>query len=219
MPLPTRDLSGQRFGRLVALSRFVKPRGVGRTSATWWHCECDCGTSIEARAASLIKGITDSCGCLKRERLAIASTGHGGSGNPEYAIWAAMKSRCSNPNHISYPRYGGLGVRVCQEWAESYPAFLEHVGPRPSSAYSIDRIDPKGDYCPGNVRWSTVTQQNRNRKSTRLTPEIAAEIRARFVPRQPGNRGNSAALAAEYGISGCMVRTVAAGEQWAEGKA
>lgn len=84
---------------------------------------------------------------------------------PEYAAWHSMLSRCTNPNVKKYPLYGGLGIRVCDEWSHDYAAFLEHIGRRPGPEYSLDRINPFGNYEPGNVRWATLSTQNRNRRA------------------------------------------------------
>jgi hypothetical protein len=85
----------------------------------------------------------------------------------EHAIWRGMIQRCHNPNAKDYPRYGGLGVQVCAVWRESFPAFLEHVGSRPRGM-SIDRYpDTTGDYRPGNVRWATASDQEKNKRATK----------------------------------------------------
>lgn len=60
--------------------------------------------------------------------------------------------------------YGGRGIRVCDEWRDDYQAFLAHVGRRPSPNHSLDRIDNDGNYEPGNVRWTTKTEQQWNRR-------------------------------------------------------
>jgi hypothetical protein len=73
-----------------------------------------------------------------------------------------MKYRCLNPNDHAYKDYGGRGIKVCDEWRRSYPAFIAHVGKRPSGDYHLDRIDNNGNYEPGNVRWATRSQQQRN---------------------------------------------------------
>ena len=75
-----------------------------------------------------------------------------------------MKQRCSNPNHSNYERYGGLGITVCDKWANSFEAFLSDMGKAPSLQHTIDRIDTKGNYEPGNCRWATPTEQSRNTK-------------------------------------------------------
>jgi len=85
---------------------------------------------------------------------------------PEYSAWHGMRQRCENPNATSYEHYGGRGIRLCEEWRRSFEAFFECVGPRPSARHSLDRIDVDGHYEPGNVRWATIEEQNRNKRST-----------------------------------------------------
>ncbi len=87
--------------------------------------------------------------------------------SPEYRIWSGMIQRCHNPNGTGFKLYGGRGIRVCDEWRKSFSVFLAHVGPKPSPSHSIDRIDPNGHYQPGNVRWSTPKEQQRNRRDNR----------------------------------------------------
>ncbi len=87
---------------------------------------------------------------------------HGMTGSPEWVVWKGMIERCTDPNARSYPRYGGKGVKVCQEWLDSFEAFYEHVGKRPSLAHTLDRIENSKGYEPGNVRWATRHTQSRN---------------------------------------------------------
>lgn len=79
-----------------------------------------------------------------------------------------MLSRCTNPNVERYPLYGGRGVRVCEEWTgpSGFESFLAHIGPRPDEDHSLDRIDPHGNYEPGNVRWATQAVQHSNRRAS-----------------------------------------------------
>jgi len=90
------------------------------------------------------------------------------SEHPLYVIWVGMIQRCTNQRSTTYRNYGGRGIRVCPEWLSSLEAFAQHMGPRPSPKHSIDRIDVNGHYEPGNVRWATPQEQQRNRRDNHL---------------------------------------------------
>ena len=92
-----------------------------------------------------------------------------GQQSPEYRAWCDMRQRCTNPRCPQYARYGAKGVSVCERWGKSFKAFLADVGPRPGPGYSLDRHpDQRGNYEPGNGRWATRTDQNRNRRTVRV---------------------------------------------------
>lgn len=76
-----------------------------------------------------------------------------------------MIERCYSPHYKRFRDYGGRGIRVCDEWRSNYEFFLRDVGPAPTSDHQLDRINNDGNYEPGNVRWATVTEQQRNRRS------------------------------------------------------
>lgn len=81
----------------------------------------------------------------------------------EYTAYWNMIQRCTNRKFRQYLDYGGRGIKVHPAWLiAGFPEFLKAVGPRPSSQHTIDRIDNDGNYEPGNVRWATRVQQNRN---------------------------------------------------------
>jgi hypothetical protein len=91
-----------------------------------------------------------------------------GRKTPEYIAWVHMVQRCEYAHHEFFQNYGGRGIRVCERWRQSYPAFLADMGRRPSPEHSLDRIDYDGHYEPGNCRWATDLEQNRNRRSSRF---------------------------------------------------
>lgn len=78
-----------------------------------------------------------------------------------------MISRCKTVSSGSYKNYGGRGIKVCDEWHQ-FERFWEWSK---SSGYeenlTIDRIDPNGDYCPDNCKWSTYKEQENNRRNNR----------------------------------------------------
>lgn len=93
---------------------------------------------------------------------------HGLSYRHEYRVWQTMRLRCTDPEHPAFDNYGGRGITVCDRWLNSPAAFIEDMGPRPSPAHEIDRIDNDRGYEPGNCRWVTRSENCRNRRSNRL---------------------------------------------------
>jgi hypothetical protein len=155
------DLIGQRFGRLV-----VTARADDMDRKPGWLCRCDCGNWKAVRGSDLRNGATQSCGCLRNDRVRAVITTHGGKSrsgaDPEYAVWAAMRQRCKHPNRPDFKYYGGRGISVCDQWQNSYATFRTDMGPRPSPRHTIDSIDTNGNYEPGNCRWATWSEQRRN---------------------------------------------------------
>lgn len=166
MPRKILDTSivGKKFGRLTVLKPgrlYVSPKGV---KMTLWACKCDCGTEKDFFRSSLVSGNSTSCGCYNKEII----TKHGQWGHPLFGILEGMIQRCHNPNLLSYPNYGGRGIKVCDEWRKDPVKFFEYVGPRPSKKHSIDRIDNNGNYEPGNVRWADAETQINNTSVVKL---------------------------------------------------
>lgn len=80
-----------------------------------------------------------------------------------------MKQRCNSPNAINYADYGGRGIKITDRWLDpehGFENFLADMGERPEGT-SIDRIDPDGNYEPGNCRWATWTEQANNKRMSR----------------------------------------------------
>jgi hypothetical protein len=110
-------------------------------------------------------------GCYRRHHLKERARGKARhEAMPEYVCWKQMNARCHSPKHRQYPAWGGRGIRVCDEWRGpgGFKRFRAYIGPRPSCAHSIDRIDNNLGYAPGNVRWATPLEQARNTRRVRL---------------------------------------------------
>lgn len=87
---------------------------------------------------------------------------HGGHGTLTYSRWKSMMQRCNNPKASNYYRYGALGIVVCERWRD-FAYFLMDMGECPGKEMTLDRIDNSKGYGPGNCRWATMAEQNRNR--------------------------------------------------------
>jgi len=158
------DKRGKKYGRLTPI------RIVGKDKRNYmiWECNCDCGNIVYISSGSLRKNGTKSCGCLNDE---VRKSGdnrrtHGDWGTRLYRIWKAMHTRCYNPHSKDYKNY--KKISICDEWINDFPAFkiwaLENGY---DDSLSIDRIDPYGDYCPDNCRWSDSITQANNKTNTR----------------------------------------------------
>lgn len=82
--------------------------------------------------------------------------------HPLYKPWDSMKQRCSNPRARGYSYYGGRGIRVCKQWQTSFWQFVQDVGNKPNSKYTLDRIDVNDGYHKNNCKWSTPKEQAKN---------------------------------------------------------
>lgn len=156
------DLSGQRFGRWVALS--LSDQKDKRGCRLWYLCRCSCGTEKLVLASNLRERRTQSCGCLRAELT--KARGHGLTNTREYSTWTNMLNRCRNPGMHNYQYYGGRGIVVCDRW-RNFESFLEDMGKCPPG-YEIDRVDNNGNYEPGNCQWATRVTNMRNTRTNRL---------------------------------------------------
>lgn len=172
-------------------------RGWARL-AVW---RCDCGRMVVMGVRTLAK----DCGCGRGAEATRPAEDHRAAGTPLYRAWAGMKARCGD---ASNDRYGGRGITVCERWAQSFTAFAEDMGPRPFEGASLDRINNDRGYEPGNVRWATQVEQNRNKGNNRLVTAFGvtrcvaewsevygvprATIRARLEAGWPAERAVSA---------------------------
>lgn len=157
------DRTGQQFGRLTAIeyAGFKKRRSL-------WLCRCECGNKVILTSTALVSGNTKSCGCMLHDPKCNPAFRHGdarrGNKTPEYRSYMAAKTRCVNPNHPYWERYGGRGIEFR---FDSFEEFLNVVGRRPTLRHSIERINRDGHYEAGNVKWATSSEQARNRHPKR----------------------------------------------------
>lgn len=152
---------GKRFGRLVVV-KLTENRKYNKI----FECICDCGKTKHVFQGNLRRGFTVSCGCLHSEELKKRSTTHGLTQSKTYSAWTDMKTRCLNPNHIGYLDYGGRGITVCDRWLESFENFLADMGEIPFKGAQLDRIKNSEGYSPDNCKWSTRSENARNKRSS-----------------------------------------------------
>ncbi len=160
-----RNLIGQRFHRWTVLDHAKQEYGP-----KLWKCRCDCGTIRDVLERSLITLHSQSCGCYCLERNVESKRKHGMCGTKTYWSWRGMISRC-NPNSTLKNRrwYVDSGITVCERWISSFTSFLADMGKCPDG-YSLDRINPRGNYEKSNCRWIPFREQARNtRRNVRLT--------------------------------------------------
>ena len=154
---------GDRFGRLTVIKESDRQYGH-----RYILCQCDCGNTKTINLNSLVVGTSNSCGCLRRERIAKMNYKHGLTKRNDdierlYNIWTNMKRRCFNPKDKGFQNYGNRGIRVCDEWMNDYNKFREwSLSHGYSDNLTIDRIDNDGDYEPSNCRWTTMQVQSNN---------------------------------------------------------
>ena len=156
------DISGQRFGRLIA----VDESPIRKSGKIMWNCICDCGEKTLVDGVALRRGNTRSCGCGRSDAAAERSFKHGGVGSAAYSVWESMKKRCMCESDKNYARYGGAGITICNRWLD-FKNFHQDMGVRPPGAW-IDRIDNSKGYEPGNCRWATPKEQQRNRTNNKI---------------------------------------------------
>lgn len=150
---------GDIFGRLTVLA-------VGQKANYKYFavCSCSCGSEIKAiRIDHLVMGFTVSCGCFQKE----ASTTHGQTKSPHYSRWRLMIDRCTDQNCRAYKDYGARGIKVCDRWLD-INNYIADLPDGYQEGLELDRINNDGDYEPGNVKWSSKSENCSNRRSSRI---------------------------------------------------
>jgi hypothetical protein len=142
-----REIESKRYGKVLRRQGLYK---------------CDCGKEYIKRLDNNAK----SCGCLNYQ--SINGFKHGLSNTYLYETWSSIKQRCYNRNNKDFKYYGGRGIGLSKEWYNNFELFynyiIENLGLRPTKQHSIDRIDNNEHYVPGNLKWSTKSEQVNNRR-------------------------------------------------------
>lgn len=120
---------------------------------------------------------------------------HGMSTTRLYYLWRSMKERCCLPSQDNYKRYGGRGIKVCDEWINNFEAFRDWAYRNGyNDSLSIDRIDNNGDYTPNNCRWVTLKEQARNTRGNHYVEFM-------------GQRKTLVELSEEYNVNYDLLKT------------
>jgi len=142
-----RELCGSRYGRLTVISEAGRKGG-----SVVWLCRCDCGIDKEITSHDLIRGHAKSCGCLQKD----SARTHGHSSKKIYSIYRAMRQRCYDDKSLMYHRYGGRGIKICDEWMDSIDSFITWATNNGyDESKEIDRADNEKGYSPDNCRFVT----------------------------------------------------------------
>lgn len=152
-------LFGQRYGRLTVL----EPTDMRSGNSVKWKCKCDCGNICYVSVDQLQKGETVSCGCYHLDRV---TKYHSEIEHQLADRWHRIQQRCYNPRDKNYPKWGGRGIKMCDEWLHNKRTFIDW-GIRTGFRYGleIDRIDGTKGYSPDNCRWVNDKDQAINRKN------------------------------------------------------
>lgn len=160
------DITNQKFGKLVAIKRTNN-----LNNKTAWECKCECGNTTIVSTSNLTRNKIKSCGCLKIELLTKRCTKHNQRCTALYEVWKSMKQRCYNSNNYAYHNYGLRGIKVCDNWKNSFINFYEwSINNGYKKGLTIDRINNNGNYEPSNCRWvNRVVQRNNTRFNNYIT--------------------------------------------------
>lgn len=155
---------GNRYNMLTVVEPIHKTLKNGKKQ-WFWRVKCDCGNERIEIPNEVISGKVKSCGCFRKSGGQIPRK-HGESHTKLHDIWLCMRRRCQKETDLSYDRYGGRGIKVCQEW-EDYNTFANWARANGyEEGLSIERKDVNGNYCPENCEWIPLARQARNRRTT-----------------------------------------------------
>ena len=188
-------LTNQKIGKWLVGEMFKHPTRKERM----YKCLCECGTSKDVKHNHLLNEKTKSCGC--------SWTTHGMSNSNEYRVWDSMVRRCHNKNHHAFKDYGGRGIQVCDKWL-NFKGFFEDMGSQPKGM-TLERKNNSLGYSKDNCTWATITEQARNRRSTKLNLEQVISIKEMIT-----NGVTQSKIACQFGVTRANIGHIAQGATW-----
>lgn len=147
---------GTKFNMLTNIGESHRDDGVV------YNWLCDCGNIVKRQAGHIKTGSTKSCGCYKEHLIGRPVEHHGLTKTKEYKTWRGIISRTETAYESTRKWYFDKGIQVCESWRKSFLQFYNDMGDCPDG-YSLDRIDPDGDYCKENCRWASIDLQSINK--------------------------------------------------------
>ncbi len=148
-------------------TKFINSKG-NTTYRRFGIYECpNCKKPFKVVIANVKNGSSTQC---KSCAITAKQTTHGEAKTAMYRRWTAMKQRCTNINHKHYIDYGGRGIKVYDEWLNSFEQYKKYIMSLPNAGkkkLTVDRRDNDGNYEPGNLRWATNSTQGLNKRVTR----------------------------------------------------
>lgn len=147
----------------------MRPVGKGFSRFALFYCPI-CKKNVEKRYQHGFNQL--HCGCTR----------HGGTKSDLYKVWCGIKRRCYNTKEENYPRYGGCGIRMCEDWRNNFTSFRTWAEENNYiKGHHIDRIDNDKNYCPENCRFVTLEESARNKSNIVLSMEKARQIRKLYA--------------------------------------
>ena len=151
-----KDLFNQIFGEWTVIRKLQ----TNASGNLLWECKCSCGNLKAISGSELRAGRTTKCSDCRVEstRQEVRLVDH-----RLYSVWVGMRRRCDSLKSKDYPNYGGRGIKVCDRWYD-FKLFLEDMESSFKEGLTLDRKDNNGNYILQNCKWSTIEEQNKNKK-------------------------------------------------------
>lgn len=169
------DRTGDRVGILTVTSY----AGRNEKGKPQWNCKCDCGRDTIVPSRELAREHVKSCGECGYNELRIQQRRkyHSKDEDRLRHVLNRMKYRCNNPNDKEYHRYGGRGIRVCEEWMGDTKVFIDWALQHGyKKGLTLERNNNNGNYTPENCSFKGRTEQMNNMSRNHII-QITDEVK------------------------------------------